>query len=130
MENDPFSSVDPADLDRLAQQHGFKRKGRRNWVRRTSDFIQLVNLQHSQWSSEQRYLNFALWPLSMGEPPSFAESKFHFRTRAERMGAVDLPSFFACADGLNTLRELHAADVAGRISGLMTKELRASLPQS
>lgn len=125
-----FENVDAEELGRLARQHGFQRKGQRNWVRRTADFVQLINIQRSQWSSEGYYLNFALWPLAFGEPPTIAEAKFHFRTRGESTGATDLASFFSRADELSTLSQLHAADNSGRVEGLMTKELRAVLPQA
>jgi len=129
MANDnPFRTLEAEQLDRLAQQHGFKRKGPRNWVRRTSDFVQLVNLQRSQWS-EERYLNFAMWPLALGEPPTVAESKFHFRTRAEKM-APDLAGFFACADRLSTLDDLRATKASGEISCLMTGPMQALLSQA
>ena len=54
METDgnPFADVGAEELDQLAQQRGFKRKGQRKWLRRTADFVQLVNVQGSQWSSE------------------------------------------------------------------------------
>ena len=126
-DGDPFRRVDAEQLDRLAQEHGFKRKGQRNWVRRTSDFVQLVNLQRSQWS-EDRYLNFAMWPLALGEPPTVAESKFHFRTRAEKM-ATDLDGFFACADRLSTLDDLRAATASREVSCLMTGPMQALLSQ-
>ena len=126
----PFLKLDAEELDRLAQEHGFKRKGPRNWVRETPDFVQLVNLQRSQWSRDDHYLNFALWPLALGRPPSIAESNFHFRTRGEAMGATDLASFFSCAEELTSLCQLRAADASGQVSGLMTKELRALLPKS
>ena len=117
------------DLDLFAQKHGFKRKGRHNWIRRTPEFVQLVNLQKSQWSPEVRYLNFALWPLALGEPPTIAESKFQFRTRAEQFRVDDLASFFSRTDELGTLAQLRDAEAAG-LSGLMSKTLRALLPQT
>ena len=126
----PFWKTNGEELDALAQRHGFKRKGKQNWVRRTSDFLQLINLQRSQWADEGRYLNFALWPLALGEPPSIAESKFHFRTRGESMGATDLTSVFSGADALTTLDELSAAEASGRVSGLMTWQLRELLRKS
>lgn len=122
-DQNPFLFLEVEALDKTAQEQGFQRKGQRNWVRRTTDFVQLINLQKSQWSPEHRYLNFALWPLSLGEPPTIAESKFHFRTRAESMGATDLCSFFSAAGKLSTLAELRAASRSGRVSGLTTKEL-------
>lgn len=125
--DDPFRKVNGEELDALARRHGFRRKGVRNWTRRTSDFVQLLNLQRSRWSDEDRYLNFALWPLALGEPPSIAESKFHFRTRAESLGATDLPGVLSRADALTTLAELGAAAAAGRVPGLMSRELRALL---
>ena len=128
VDNNLFRRVDAEQLDRLAQEHGFKRKGQRNWVRRTSDFVQLVNLQRSQWS-EDRYLNFAMWPLALGEPPTVAESKFHFRTRAEGMGATDLAGFFSCADRLSTLDDVRAATASREVSCLMTGPMQALLSQ-
>jgi hypothetical protein len=128
VDGNPFRMLEAEQLDRLAQQHGFKRKRQRNWVRRTSDFIQLVNLQRSQWSDE-RYLNFAMWPLALGEPPTVAENKFHFRTRAEKM-AADLDGFFACADRLGTLDDLRAATASGEISCLMTGPMQALLSRA
>jgi hypothetical protein len=125
-----FLSVSAEELDRTAQQHGFMRKGQRNWVRRTSDFLQLVNLQGSQWSADDHYLHFALWPLALGEPPTLAESKFQFRARGEDIGATDLASFFMAADDLTTLRDLREAEEHGRVAGLMTKELRDLLPRT
>ena len=127
--DNPFWRTNGEELDALAQRHGFKRKGKQNWVRRTGDFVQLINLQRSQFADEGRHLNFALWPLVFGEPPSIAESKFHFRTRAEDIGATDLTGVFARADALTTLVELSAAEAAGDVPGLMTRELRALLRQ-
>ncbi|MCL6739833.1 DUF4304 domain-containing protein [Sphingomonas sp. RB56-2] len=123
-EDNPFSKLNPEELDRAAQQHGFTRKGQQNWVRRTADFVQLVNLQKSQWSSDDHHLNFALWPLAIREPPTVAESKFKFRTRGEDLGASDLATLFAAADELNTLSDLRDAERAGRVTGLMAKDLR------
>jgi len=125
MAEQAFSNFDCDALDGMAKRHGFKRKGARNWHRRTTDFLQLVNLQRSQWSRDVVYLNFAMWPLALGEPPTLSESKFHFRTRAESMGAFDLASFFAVVDELNTLDDLREAEESGRISCLITKDLRA-----
>jgi hypothetical protein len=122
-----FRSLEAEQLERLALQHGFNRKRPRNWVRRTADFVQLVNLQRSQWSDE-RYLNFAMWALALGEPPTFVEYKFHFRTRGEHM-APDLDGFFSVADRLRTLDDVRAATASGpgRISCLMNGPLQALL---
>ena len=126
--SNPFLKISPEEIEAAALLHGFKRKGQRNWVRRTPDFVQLVNLQRSQWSADDHYLNFALWPLAIGEPPTIAESKFLFRTRGERLGANDLASLFSEIDKLKTLADLRDAERTGRVAGLMTKELRALLP--
>lgn len=126
-DDNPFWRTTAEELGALAHHRGFKRKGKLNWVRRTDDFVQLINLQRSQWADNFNYLNFALWPLALGEPPSTAESKFHFRTRAESLGAISLESLFSKIDALTTLAELKAAKAEGRVSGLMTRELRALL---
>ena len=93
--------MDWFDSDKLGavlEEHGFRRRGKQNWVRKTRDFVQLFNLQKSAWSKDVNYLNFALWPLELGEPPSIAESKFPFRKRVD-----DLESVVALADGLKSL---------------------------
>lgn len=126
-DDQPFLKLDAEELDRFAQTHGFKRWRRRNWVRRTADFLQLVNLQRSQWSGEDHYLNFALWPLAMGEPSTIDESKFPFRARAEDLGAKDLTEFFTTANELATLEKLRTALFAGRVIGLVSQDLRLLL---
>jgi len=120
----PSARLYPDEIDVIASQYGFRRRGQRNWVRRTPDFMQLVNLQHSQWDGQTRYLNFAMWALALGEPPSIAESKFHFRTRAESLGARDLSDLFKIADGLQTLADLRIAVREKRVSGLCSRHLQ------
>ena len=122
-----FNKLDQSDIDRLAKEHGFRKRGARTWWRRTEDFVQVVNLQKSQWSKEITYLNFALWPLELGEPPTLAESKFHFRTRAEVMQVRSLEGFFDQVEKLTTIAELAEALKAKRASGLVSKELRPLL---
>ncbi|MGE0660785.1 MAG: DUF4304 domain-containing protein [Reyranellaceae bacterium] len=107
---------DPIVLHEKAIDHGFRRHRRQNWVRRTDDFIQLINLQNSAWSREVNYLNFALWPLALGEPPTHAENKFHFRMRANSPDEL-----FAAADELRTLDDLRRSPL--RSAGLTTKVL-------
>ncbi|MHA3979724.1 DUF4304 domain-containing protein [Halovulum sp. GXIMD14794] len=121
---DPFARLEPVEIDVVASQRGFRRRGQRNWTRRTPDFVQLVNLQHSQWDAQTRYLNFAMWALALGEPPSVAESKVHFRTRAESLGARDLSDLFRIADGLRTLNDLGIALREKRVSGLCSRHLQ------
>ncbi|NNU80174.1 DUF4304 domain-containing protein [Halovulum dunhuangense] len=123
----PFQRLDEGALDLAARAHGFTRRAGRNWVRQTADFIQLLNLQHSQWAPEDRYLNFALWPLALGMPPSLSERRFLFRTRADVPGASDLDEFFAVIDGLRSLAQLRDALGMRRISGLVSKDLRPLL---
>ena len=127
MVDEPFHSLREEELDEAARSHGFARQGPRNWVRRTADFVQLVNLQRSQWSADDRYLNFALWPLAFGEPPTIAESKFHFRTRAGHMDASGLAGFFAAADGLQTLDDLKEAVASRTMPALVTRKLQQLL---
>lgn len=113
---------DPVDLHERAIDHGFRRHRRQNWVRRTEDFVQLINLQNSAWSREVNYLNFALWPLALGEPPTHAENKFHFRMRAN-----SLDELFAAADKLRSLDDLRGSPL--QAAGLTTMALKTLLRQ-
>ena len=125
-----FSRLDPTTVDAAATRRGFERRGARVWRRRTGDFVQIVNLQRSQWSKDRTYLNFALWPLAMGEPPTLAESRFPFRTRAEAISAGSLSDLFDEADRLTTLQALAEALAEKRISGMVRKDLSALLARS
>jgi hypothetical protein len=118
---------DESSIHEVALRHGFKRHRKKNWVRRTPDFVQLVNLQGSAWSSDVSYVNFALWPLALGEPTSMAESKFLFRARAERLGASSPEALFDAADRLQSLADLRAAIAARAAIGLVTVQLQALL---
>jgi hypothetical protein len=123
----PFTSRDTTELNEAAISHGFLRRGQKNWVRRTCDFVQLINLQHSQWSAEDGYINFAIWPLRFGEPDTLAASKFPFRIRAESV-ARDLTTLLEVADrfeSLTALREAYAARLLD--SGFVSKEMRTLL---
>ncbi|MEQ1944032.1 DUF4304 domain-containing protein [Mesorhizobium sp. VNQ89] len=113
---------DIRELDEQATPLGFKRRGKQNWVRRTDDFVQLINLQKSAWSGEMNYLNFALWPLAFGEPPTLAESKFHFRVRADSFQTL---FHFACE--LKSLAALRIHPI--RASALSTIALTNLLDQ-
>lgn len=114
----------------LAEGLGFKRRGNRNWVRRTPDLVQLVNLQLSQWAAGENYLNFAVWPLALGEPPSIAESKFLFRIRAEDLGAADEASFFdIIARQFDTLDQLRSALASRPMNAMVHRDLRTLIAQ-
>jgi hypothetical protein len=120
---------EPEMIDEAALRHGFKRRGQKNWVRRTADFIQLINLQGSAWSKDVSYCNFAMWPLALGEPISMAESKFLFRTRAESLGAADPEALCKISDKLGSMTDLREALHAGAVSGLVSVRLRELLDQ-
>lgn len=89
--------------------------------------MQLVNIQRSAWSSDQGYVNFALWPRALGEPTTIAESKFMFRTRAEDLGAGNVNMLFDAADRLQSLANLQMARDTRAVSGLVSVELRRLL---
>lgn len=111
----PFTTRETLELNDAATSHGFCQKRPRNWVRRTIDFIQLINLQFSDWSPDEGYLNFALWPLAFGEPPTIAQSKFPFSTRAELI-ARDIPTLFQVADRFGNLPAFRQAYEAGLLA--------------
>lgn len=121
--------LDAVIIGETAPRRGFQRKGKATWVRRTKDFIQLVNVQRSAWAADQSYLNFALWPLALGEPSAVVESKFMFRTRAEDLGVTDAEALFDAADRLESLQLLRAALASSALSGLVSVELRRLLEQ-
>lgn len=120
---------DAQSISEAALRRGFKRKGKTNWIRRTDEFVQLVNLQGSTWSNSQTYLNFGIWPLVLGEPSSLSESKMMFRTRAEDLGAADADALFDAADRLQSLQDLRSALAARSVSGLVSLDLRHLLDQ-
>ena len=121
--DNPFQNFSEAELNGIAEQNGFKRKGSRNWIRRTSELVQLLNLQKSQWAADAHYLNFALWPLVFSEPPSLAESKFPFRIRGGSIGANDLEEFFAVIGKIGTLDDLRNLQRSRKMPALITKPL-------
>lgn len=122
--------LDAAAITEIAAEHGFKKRGARNWVRQTPDFVQLVNLQRSAWSQEEAYVNFALWALELGRPSSLIESKFHFRTRADDLGATSAKDLFALADLLCTLDALRLALAHRTIPALVSADLRMLLSRA
>lgn len=117
-----MAAFDPDELHKESIRRGFRRHRRQNWVRRTDDFVQLINLQKSAWSKNVNYLNFALWPLALGEPPTYAENKFHFRMRAD-----SFETLFAAADELRSLAALRGNSL--QAAGLTTIALRNLLGQ-
>jgi len=119
----------------IAQQQGFKRRGRANLVRQLSDVLQLINLQKSNFSDDW-YVNFALWPKALGEPDRIAEHLFPLRGRIEDIvghpgeaSEKDLDRFFDAIDArFSTLESLKSAMSRGELSGLYVKaELKALL---
>ena len=100
---------------------GFRKLRGRNWMRTTTDFVQLVNLQGSSFRAEQNYLNVALWPLALGDPSSMAHYKWPFNARASVFGATDLDGILTTADRLRTLDDL-ATMIAAQPS--LSKHLR------
>lgn len=126
----PFTTRETLELNEAATSHGFRQKKPRNWVRRTTDFIQLINLQFSDWSPDEGYLNFALWPLAFGEPPTISESKFPFRTRAELI-ARDMSTLFQVADRFGNLLAFRQAYEAGLLAqSFVTIELQQLLKKA
>ncbi|MFD1343912.1 DUF4304 domain-containing protein [Litorisediminicola beolgyonensis] len=113
-----------AALSEMLIARGFARRRPRVWTRGCAEVLQVVHLQRSQYDPDRRYLNFALWPLVWGAPPTPAESKMPFRTRAESLKARDMAGFFARIDGLTTLAHLAEALAQSDIAGLVSRDLR------
>lgn len=130
---------------------GFARKGN-DWLRRSDDVIEVVNLQRSQWGN-QYYLNYALWLRALGEVPVPKEHTCHVRWRAERVMARDAPlarlldlesgadeperlaalarlltsQLLPFTDTCRTIRDLQALLAAGTLEGATTLAARAVL---
>jgi len=125
----------PEIVASVAQQRGFKKRGKTNLVRKLRDVLQLVNLQKSNFSDDW-YVNFALWPRAWGEPERVAEHLFPLRGRIEdivdRPGEAseqDLERFFDVIDTkFSSLESLQSAMSRGELSGLYVKaDLKALL---
>ncbi len=62
------------------KQCGFK-KMRTNWRKTTDDLIFVLNIQGSQWSKEDYYINVGVYIKALGEDQNPAEYKCHIRSR-------------------------------------------------
>lgn len=63
------------ELTKILLSVGFKKKNQNNLTRKINDVIQLVNFQKSLYS-DNIYVNFAVWPLILGEPNNYKEYLF------------------------------------------------------
>jgi hypothetical protein len=106
-------------LDDVLGPAGFARKGD-SWFRKTSDVVEVVNLQKSQYG-RQYYLNYALWLRALGEESFPKEEKCHIRMRATAMVSSD-----SVAD-LGRLLDLESSvadtERRSRFAILLTQEL-------
>jgi hypothetical protein len=82
---------------------GFKKKGA-TWHRANSDFIQVVNIQGSQWS-KIFYINLGVYLKQLGDEQTPVEYKCHIRTRLSQL-VPDL-------NRLNELCDIHSSDFEG-----------------
>jgi len=97
-------NVSPDIIAPIAEQRGFKKRSRTNFVREVNDVTQLVNVQKSSFSDDW-YVNFAVWPMSLGKPDRLAEHLFPLRARVEDVLGLsgdaslsDLDRFFDVID--------------------------------
>lgn len=103
------------------KQHGF-RKNQRSWFRDTGEMIQVVNLQASQWSTDDYYFNLALYLKPLGDLETPSESKCHIRRRVAEGDPMSMLNFalgwLAERDTLSKLREKHSAsDMQANVTG-------------
>jgi hypothetical protein len=70
-------------LKPFLKEQGFRKKGA-SWWKHTEDFIQVINIQGSQWS-KKFYINLAVYIRSLGDEEWPTEYKCHIRNRLESL---------------------------------------------
>jgi hypothetical protein len=92
----------------ILKKHGFKKK-HRSWFRDNGEIIQVVNLQASQWSTEDFYFNLAMYLKLLGDLKTPPEYRCHIRRRvdgADPMSMLNLAlGWLAERDTLLKLRQ-------------------------
>lgn len=69
-------------LKPLLKKQGFK-KSKTTWRKTTVDLIYVLNIQGSQWSEEDYYINVAIYIKALGEEVNPPEYRCHIRSRIE-----------------------------------------------
>ena len=69
-------------LKPLLKREGFK-KSKTTWRKTTVDLISILNIQGSQWSEEDYYINVAIYIKALGEEVNPPEYRCHIRSRIE-----------------------------------------------
>lgn len=64
------------------KQYKFKKTGT-NWRKSTGELIFVLNIQGSQWSKEDYYINVGIYIKALGEDQNPAEYKCHIRSRID-----------------------------------------------
>jgi len=72
-----------AALKPLLKERGFRKKGA-TWHRRVDEFIQVVNVQGSQWS-KKFYLNLGIYITQLGDMETPPEYHCHIRNRVNEL---------------------------------------------
>jgi len=64
------------------KQHGFK-KNKTTWRKTTDDLIYVLNIQGSQWSNEDYYINVAIYIKALGTEINPPEYRCHISSRID-----------------------------------------------
>jgi hypothetical protein len=122
------------EADRVAKEiapvlraEGFRKKGR-SWHRATDDVIQVINLQGSQWSTEEFYCNLALYIKALGDLETPPEYTCHIRRRVDTddLGAM-ISSALDWFAGRATESELGQKLADGVLQAVATGEAQSYL---
>ncbi|RID81555.1 DUF4304 domain-containing protein [Peribacillus asahii] len=69
-------------LKLVFKQQGFK-KNKTTWQKSTDDLIYVLNIQGSQWSNEDYYINVAIYIKALGTEINPTEYRCHIRSRID-----------------------------------------------
>jgi hypothetical protein len=69
-------------LKPVLKQQGFK-KNKTTWRKTTDDLVYVLNIQGSQWSKEDYYINVAIYIKALGTEINPTEYRCHIRSRID-----------------------------------------------
>jgi hypothetical protein len=114
------------DLKIKLKTLGFK-KTRTTWHKSIDTLIMVFNIQGSQWSTEDYYINLGIYIKSLGNETAPPEYRCHIRTRIDENNNIDLilkeaNNWFIRHDSIDKLITLHKNDALPSATLIIAKE--------
>jgi hypothetical protein len=111
--------------------HGFK-KIRTTWHKTTDTLILVFNIQGSQWSTEDYYINLGIYLKSLGNESAPPEYRCHIRTRIDENNNIELilqeaNNWFIQHDSIDKLITLNKNDALPLATLIIAKEYLESI---